>query len=165
MPLRSGSRALASDVVAAAKKIVARGRRLSNSTTTTSEVGVLRLDDIEVLGDHIYEISTSSLLLGTSVANDIVLARLRYTTDGSTPSTSSTLLTQAGERIEVTANGAYTQVVGTYAPASDETLSVLLSVTRTSGSGSVGINYGSAVPIELYVIDLGEDPGDTGVDI
>lgn len=165
MTLRAGSRALASDVVVASRKLVARGQRLSNSTTTTTEVGVMRIDDVPITGGHVYEISTSSLLLGTSVANDFVVARLRYTTDGSTPSTSSTLLTQAGARIEVTASGDYAMVRGVYAPSTDETLSVLLSVARASGTGSVGINYGSVVPIEVYVIDLGEDPGDTGVDL
>lgn len=165
MPLRSGSRALAADVVAAARKIVGRARRLSNSSTTTSEIGVLRLDDVELLADHVYEIQTSSLLVTSSVANDIVHVKLRYTTDGSTPSTSSTLLTQSGERIEVTASGGYTQAIGTYAPSSDEALSVLLTVARNSGTGNVSINYASVAPIEILVIDLGEDPGDTGVDI
>lgn len=165
MPALAGQTATADQYNEDVQKLIGFGQRLSNSSTTTTEIGVLRLDDIPILAGHRYEISTSTLLLGTSVANDIVTARLRYTTDGSTPSTSSTLLTLAGERIEVTASGGYALVRATYAPAADETLSVLLTVGRASGTGNVGINYGSAAPIEVYVIDLGEDPGDTGVDI
>jgi len=145
--------------------IIGRGRRLSNSSTTTTEIGVLEVDDIPIKAGRIYKVETSSLLLTTSVANDIVVARLRMTTDGSTPSTSSTLLTQSAERVEVTANGGYTHVVGTYAPTVDETLSILLSVGRGAGTGNVGINFASAVPIEVWITDAGVDPGDTGVDL
>lgn len=148
-----------------AGRCIGRGRRLSNSSSTTTEIGVLELDDIPIKAGRLYKVETSSLLLVTSVANDTVVARLRTTTDGSTPGVASTLLTQSAERIEVTGNGGYAHVVGTYAPAVDETLSVLLSVARVSGTGSVSMNFSSAVPIEVWVMDMGEDPGDTGVDI
>lgn len=165
MAIQAGSRALASDVIPATKKLIARGNRLTNSTGTTTEVGVLRLDDIPIIGGRIYQISTSTLLLATNTANDFVNAKIRYTTDGSTPTTSSSLLTQTGGRIEATSSGDFAYLSGLYAPASDETLSVLLTVARGSGAGTVAINYGSSVPIELYIVDLGVDPGDTGTDI
>lgn len=148
-----------------AGRCIGRGRRLSNSSTTTTEIGVLEVDDIPIKAGRLYRIESSSVLLVTSVANDTAVARIRITTDGSTPTTSSTLLTQSAERIEVTANGGYAHVVGTYAPAVDETLSVLLSVARASGTGNISMNFSSLVPIEVWVMDMGEDPGDTGVDI
>src|SRR5688572_4356855 len=100
--------------------LIARGRRESNSTSTTTEVGVLRIDDIPLTGGRSYLVQTSSLVLHSSVANDVVRAGIRYTTDGSPPSTSSTLMGIVQERIDATANPPAQPLVVGYFPASDE---------------------------------------------
>lgn len=165
MTLASGSRALASDVTAASRKLVKFGRRESNSTTTTTEVGVMTLDDITFVGGRRYLVETSALLLDGSIANDVIRATIRYTTDGSTPTTSSTILCLAQD-IQPNINFPITtSPSSTYAPSVDEAFSALLTVSRATGTGTVGMLGGTTTPIEILVWDLGVDIGDTGVDI
>lgn len=145
--------------------ILARGKRTTNSTTTTTEVGVLRLDDVPIQAGRTYLIYTSTLLADSSVANDGVEGLLRYTTDGSTPTTSSTILAQT---VDVQTNAAQSTdvaVIASYTPAADETLSVLLTVARTTGTGNVGLLGAATTPIELFIEDKGLDVTDTGVDV
>lgn len=145
--------------------ILARGNRTTSSTTTTSEVGVIRLDDIPIYAGRTYKIWSTALRLDTSVANDVARVNLRYTTDGSTPSTSSTVMTQAQAGLPNATDGNSVDVCVDYSPAADELLSLLLCVSRISGTGSIGIIAGVTAPINLVVEDMGLDPTDTGVDI
>lgn len=146
-------------------RCLARGRRITNSSATSTEVGVQRLDDIPIFAGRMYLIKSSSLLLNSSVANDVAVARFRITTDGSTPTTASPLLTQAGTRIDNTSTGDYVNVLGPYMPTADETLSILMSVGRGAGTGNISMLYSSVTPIDMMLFDCGEDPGDTGVDL
>lgn len=147
--------------------IKGRARRTSNSTTTTTETGVLRLDDIPILAGRCYEIKSSPLGLDSSVTNDETIAQIRYTTDASTPTTSSTVL--PGSRVQTRqtdANVAEHKVIcTTYTPAADETLSLLLCVARLAGTGNHSITPDTSGITEFTVVDIGVDPGDTGVDI
>lgn len=147
--------------------LVARARRLTSSSGTTSEVGVLRLDDIPIKAGRAYRIYTSQLTPDTDTANDVVTVRIRHTTNGATPTTSSTILpcSNANVRLPDIANGESVVISTIYAPAVDETLSLLLCVARTAGSGTVLIFANGGYGIEIFVEDVGEDPGDTGVDI
>jgi len=145
--------------------IIARGQRVTNSTGTTTEVGVLRLDDVPMYAGRTYKIWTSPLWLDTSVANDVAAVNLRHTTDGSTPSTSSTILTAAES---VLANIAFPNSVGMsidYSPATDTLFSVLLTVSRASGTGTILITGSATLPISVVIEDIGLDPTDTGTDI
>jgi hypothetical protein len=146
--------------------IVAIGIRTSNSSTTTTEVGVLRVDDIPITGGHRYEIKTNSITLHSTVAADVIRATLRYTTDGSTPSTSSDQLCDA--QIDGISNTTWPPTsiaAGTYVPASDETLSVILTVARKTGSGNASLLGDATFPLEILITDLGVDTGDVGTDI
>lgn len=152
-----------------ARKRVARARRVSNSSssTSTTEVAVMRLDDIPILGGHNYRIGYQCTLdVGTNV--DTLRTILRITTDGSTPTTSSGVLGGSGAE-ELLSNAAtpvsnFTET--DYSPASDELLSILLSVRHVVGT-SAGIIQadGSVFHTQMYVDDMGDDPGDTGVDV
>jgi hypothetical protein len=145
--------------------VIARGRRLTTSSTTTTEIGVLRIDDIPITGGRGYKISTSCISMQTTVANDIVIANVRYTTDGSTPTTASTALGGVGVVVTNPAFGMAHPFIGYYYPTADETLSVLLTVTRASGTGNVSLGASATQPIDLFVEDAGVDSGDVGVDI
>lgn len=145
--------------------IVARGRRVTNSSTTTTEVGVLRIDDIPITGGRTYKISTSCISINTTVNGDIVSANVRYTTDGSTPTTSSAAIGGLGQYIPSAAIGLAHPFIGYYFPTADETFSVLLSVARASGTGSVSLAASAGQPIDLIVEDMGIDTGDVGVDL
>lgn len=145
--------------------IVARGRRTTTSSGTTTEIAVLRIDDIPIIGGRTYKISTSCMSMQATVNNDIVSANIRYTTDGSTPTTSSTALGGLGVSIPNAAVGIAHPFIGYYYPASDQTFSVLLSVARASGTGSASIGASATQPIDLIIEDMGIDTGDVGVDL
>lgn len=147
--------------------IVAYGRRTTASAnaTDTTGVGVLRLDDIPVISGRAYEISINNFVLKSTVSLDYAASSIVYTTDGSTPSTSSTELpkSRAQGRVEDTSNGFTRTVLSIYTPSANETLSILLKVMRLSGTGNVTIFANTtAFPVEMYVRDLGVRPADTG---
>lgn len=147
--------------------ILAIGVRTTNSSTTTTStgIGVLRLDGIPIAAGHRIEMKTNSIPLHSTVVGDIVRATIYYTTDGSTPTTSSTALNDAQLSVANTTFPNTGITSGTYTPASNQTLSVLLGVSRQSGSGNSQLLGSAAFPIELTVVDLGIDTGDVGVDL
>jgi hypothetical protein len=145
--------------------IIKRHRRTTTSTTTTTEVGVIRFDDVPVVGGRLYHIYTSTLQLASSVNNDGLAANLRYTEDGSTPSTSSTVMTSFRDQ-QVNATTGFTGMISVmYAPASDLELSLLLTVARITGTGNAQMSGSATFPIDLVIEDIGIDPGSTGTNI
>lgn len=153
-----------------AGRCIGRARRITNSSaaTSTTLVPVLELDDIPVIGGRQYDIITSPLFLDTSVANDVGQAWFTYTLDGSTPVIGSTLLPGgvAEAKLVDTAFGESRVIATSLTPASDGSLSLLLSVARGSGTGNIIIQAnGTSTICEFRVYDRGEDPGDTGVDL
>jgi hypothetical protein len=143
--------------------VLLRGDRTSNSSTTTTEVGVLRVDSIPVVAGRLYRISTSPLVL-SSTANDIVRANIRISTSGAA-TTSSTVLDFVQQPVVNTSFPGAISLVCLYPAGSTATLSILLTVNRQSGSGNASILAGSTFPAGVWIEDIGVDPGDTGVDI
>lgn len=151
------------------RKRVARARRVSNSTATTSttEVGVLRLDDIPVLAGHNYSIGYQCSM-DVATVTDTMRALIRFTADGSTPSTSSGVLAGSGSEGMV-ASATTTEAIFVetdYTPAADELLSVLLTIRHVIGTGNIILQADASVfHTQIWIDDMGDDPGDTGVDI
>lgn len=159
MSFTAGQILTADDLNTATRKCIARGRRTSDKTAITSEVGVLRLDDVPILGGRLYRVQLDSMRMSTVAAT--VTARFRYTTDGSTPTTAST-----GLAAFIYANSTAAESFAMsriYAPSVDETLSVLFTLQSTASIATANASADS--PIDLLILDEGEDPGDTGVDI
>lgn len=147
-----------------AQGVIKRGNRSTNSSTTTTEVGVLRVDGTTLVPGRLYEIYTGPLRFFSSVTGDIVSAALRYRLDGASAGTGDTTLVNAPDKAH-TANldqGASQTLRAQLTVGSISTLSVLLTVGRVAGTGNVAILGG---PIDLFIEDMGIDPGDTGVDI
>ncbi len=146
-----------------AGQCIARGNRTTSSSTTTSEIGVISVA-VDLKAGQMIIIKLSPLLLYSNTFGDFVFGRLRYTTDGSTPGMSSTILaTVAGY---TGAAQSVTPLVAKYVPGSDITFGLLLTTGRGSGTGTVGLVVNSNVPdIDLMIMAAGADPGDTGVDI
>lgn len=145
------------------RKLVARGRRITFSSTTTTEVEVLRLDGVQVKAGRLYWITTGPVGVDTSVNNDGARLQLRMATASATATTSSTVLDLAQQLMPNAAHSEHFSVGAMYPAASDDVLSVLLTVGRSTGSGSVGTIGDPTYPVDLMVWDCGVDPGDTGV--
>lgn len=149
------------------KGLAGFAQRVSNSTGTTTEVGVLRLDSIAVKSGRAYRIATSNLTHDSTTSNDCLQCRLRLNTGGSAATTASTVignerpvrLTSTAE--EIISGGIY----AIYQPGADTTISVLLTVARFAGAGTVNLNASATVPIEISIEDIGAAVADTGVDI
>lgn len=151
-----------------AKGLIAWGNRQTGSDAATSStgVGVLRLDDIPIIGGRSYKIWSNPLFLFSTNSGDDAGLRIRYTTDGTVPTTSSSILQGAAMQTRVlsTTNGDSLACSVIYQPSADELLSLLLNVYRTAGSGSVTIFASATFPANLYVEDCGLAVADTGTD-
>lgn len=151
-------------------RCVGRARRITNSNATsgTTFQTVLRLDDIPVFSGRQYGLLTTNFFLDGSVANDVAQAFVLYTTDGSTPTIASAQFPGAYTQTVVPniSFGEARPIITSYIPAADETLSLLLCIARGSGTGVITLQAnGSGTICEMRLMDCGEDPGDTGVDV
>lgn len=142
--------------------LIKRADRQSSSTATATEAGVVRLAVGTLAAGVTYKICTTPLLMACS-AGATVDAIIRYTTDGSTPSTSSTIMDLA--RVDVVASYQSASMSFLYTPATAVNLTLLLTCARSAGSGNAFIAGSSATPTGLWVEVKNLDPGDTGVDI
>lgn len=151
-------------------RCIGRARRITNSNTSTgtTRIPVLRLDDIPIVANRLYTICTNSTQIDGATNNDTLVIEILSTTDGSTPTITSSLLPGAASEVPQpnAASPVWGQIVTRYIPGSDETLSLLLTVKHGIGTGAMGLlANGTSSIIEMLVIDQGEDPGDTGVDL
>jgi Chitobiase/beta-hexosaminidase C-terminal domain len=148
--------------------LLKRHERLTVSSTTTTEVGVIRLPIGAVPAGQAIFIGTSALWLATDNATDVVEGRIRYTTDGSTPTTASSILTVASAR-QRTGFQIYPQaatISAFYTPPAAQTLTILLTVRREAGGGNVFIDgIANVVSIGLFAMAMGTDAGNAGTDI
>lgn len=144
---------------------IARARRITDSTATAgTEQPVLQLDGIVLKAGRVYQFSTSTLLTVTTVANDLLGIRFRYSSTG-TATIASTELEFTDSKNTATSSQGNVILTRSYSPAADETGSLLLTVVRLSGTGNVQILGAAAYPVEILVDDMGPDPGDTGVSL
>jgi hypothetical protein len=142
---------------------VARANRTTSSSSTTSETGVLRLDNVPVSAGREYRIWTSPMIFQSTVAGDLVNAHIRYNTAG-TATTGSTQLTGLVDTANSASGPQKTKgLTALWVPPTTGLVSILLSVSRDGGTGSVALNASSPYPIDLVVEDAGADPGNTGV--
>lgn len=164
-------RASASDIPTSRMGVIARGYRITNSTGTTTDVGVLRLDDIPIFEGRLYRAQlATSAIFNSTVANDLMEGRFYYSLTG--PATTADTLFGTLSIETRTAGGAqYTDGTCAFLPspvvagAGSGSLSVLFSILRTAGTGTISIPASVNYPIHMIFEDLGPDPGDTGVDI
>lgn len=143
---------------------IARARRTTaTGNVTTTETGVLRLDSVPLIAGHQYEICTSDINMDTSVANDVGTVRFRIDVTGAAATTTSTQIQQMRNTIDNATDSNVIPMQAFYHPASNETLSVLLTLQRASGTGNIIIFCSSVDILDMQVIDHGVAPSDTGV--
>lgn len=167
-PITAGQTLTASLLNQKLLKCVARGRRTSTSSASTgTDVGVLRVPAPARYG-KLYVVMCE-VQLDSSVTNDEIRARIRYTTDGSNPSVSSTIL--PGSMVQTRqadANVPETKTIfAVYPSASDHTATFLLCVGRIAGTGNctISVDTANGDSLDLSVFDVGDDPGNTGTSI
>jgi hypothetical protein len=137
--------------------------RQTNSTGTTSIVGVVRLDNALLKTGRTYRIYTSALR-ATAGAGDAVEATIRVSTSGAA-TTGSTAIATDSQDIDDAATFEGLHPSAIRIPGSDETLSALLCIARTAGAGSASLGGAATYPIELIIEDVGAAVTDTGTDI
>lgn len=151
------------------RKALARARRITNSSSSTSTtlVGVLRLDDIPLKANTSYRITWRGSF-DVATATDTMRGLITHTTDGTTPTTSSGTLKGSGGEVPFTSASSATTVtvVTDYTPGADLTLSLLLCIQHVIGtSAGILVAADTHFNTDMYVDDMGDDPGDTGTDI
>jgi hypothetical protein len=144
-------------------------RTTSTAATVTTEVGVLRMDNIQIYNGLAYEISVSPLALKGSVVGDIIESRIRVNTAGTatTSSTQITVLSRTYADAAASPDKASSSI-WYYPTADSSTFSVLLTLSRnTAGGASTGVQMlgSSTDPIQLVVKCVGTAPADSGVSL
>lgn len=144
--------------------IVAYGSRDTNpSTTTTVELAILELDSVPVKSGLAYRIGTSSMIMDSTVLNDAMQVAIRYTTDGTGPTTASALMTCMEHDLGGLAGQARSPMNVIYQPTEDQVLNLILTQVRTVGTGNVSVQHINGMPIDIYVEAIGIAPADNGI--
>lgn len=161
-PFRALERLPAASLNQAVRRIHRRGQRTATKTGITAEAGVLRVDNIPVLEDYAYMITISNFGIDGAAATDVGLIRIRYDITGAAATTASTQLSAIRLTVDSATEYPIMPFMAFYFPATDHDLSLLMTAQATVGT--IGILPDSS-GLDLVVIDLGPDPGDSGVDI
>lgn len=146
-------------------EVLATYTRTTSSTATTSEVGVIRIDNIALPAGQSVEISTANLWL-TGGTGDSVRSFIRANTAG-VATTSSTVVPGAEAGVTI-GNISYDETKGilaVYTAASAVTLSLLLTVVRAAGSGNASISGSADKIISMMVKTVGSMPTASGTSI
>lgn len=153
------------------RRRVARARRTSDSSasTSTTEVAVLRLDDIPLRNGRNYRI-TWTLNFDVATNADSMRGVLRYTIDGNSPTTASAVLPGSAAEVEITDAAVFEHIhcETDYTPVTggDEPFSVLLTIRHNQGvSSSIAEADTSTFHTQIYIDDMGDDPGNTGTNL
>jgi hypothetical protein len=139
-------------------------RTTSVSSLAGAETSISRIDNIAFLGGVFYTIETTTLSTSV-VAGETGKLAIRLSTAGVATTASAAL-----DIVEFNANSGTApqqgaQCVAYYAPAGNATGSVLLTVGRTGGTGTVTVNGNSTQPIVLMVKAWGKAPTASGVSL
>jgi hypothetical protein len=144
--------------------IVAYGSRPSNTpTTTTTELAVLSLSNVEVKAGVAYHIYSSAFIFDSSVLGDTVRATLRFTSDGTAPTTASVPLTASELNVTGGGNQCRTSLSKVYLPTTDQVLNIIMTIVRTAGTGSVDFQHNNGSDIDITVEAVGVAVTDAGV--
>ncbi len=139
------------------RKLIRRARRVTNKTSITAEVEVLRLDGVPVKAEHLIMIEVSHYRL-TAVAAEVT-GRLKISTAG-TATTASTGLRASLYASTAAAAACFPAWYAPYTPSADETLSILLTLASSSSISMTGAD--ADLPLDILVWDMGLDTGDVG---
>lgn len=147
--------------------VVKRGRRITaTGNITTTETGVLRIDNIPVAAGSIYQVNVSNINMDTTVSNDIGEVKLRVlysASPGSPATTSSPQINHLRNTIDDATQSNVIPLNAFYPASADGYVSMLLSAVRVTGTGNLVVFCASTEVLDFVVQFGGVDPGDTGV--
>ncbi|MET0492923.1 MAG: hypothetical protein ABW000_07295 [Actinoplanes sp.] len=156
---QAGMRLTPSRLNSLPKGEIYRAQRPSQATITTSETGILRVDDALLLAGRRYAIRVPRLRIDFSTTSDRAAFRLRVNAAGLATTTSPSIA--RAETGDVQSVG----LEGTRRPTVNETVSILLSGTQYAGTSTATVQGLDEGGIEIIVEDLGLAVPDTGIDI
>jgi hypothetical protein len=145
---------------------IARTRRLTNGTATTATTSATAQKlcelDAALLANHLYHVKSINIGMFSTAAAECQ-AQITYTTDGSTPTVTSTLLTSTQITTPAGSLVIGGSLLASYTPGSNLTIKMLVSYFCNSGATTVNVFGNTSWPFELTIEDMGIDPGDTGI--
>lgn len=163
MPLQPGDDADALHL----PRVVKRGKRETAVTTITTETGIIRLDDIQVVAGHLYGIYTSPINVDATNAGNIGAVRMRHrltATPGNPATIANGQLQNYIREYQDDATNSNVVPFMTFYPATlDGYLSLLLTAIMHAGTGSIQVFCSTTDVLHFVVCDLGPDPGDEAV--
>jgi hypothetical protein len=148
------------------QKLVKRGRRTTAKGPITTESSYLRVDDIPVIAGGGYRIMTSNINLDSSVGSDTLIARIRMAFSAATGTVATTSSTQIGAMrctMDTIIHSNLIPISTFYFPSASGFISLLVTGTRETGSGTFQFFASTAEPFDLTIEFAGADPGDTAV--
>lgn len=139
------------------------------ASITTTETGFIRIDGITIRNGYHYYFLAPQVNATTSNKTDTVAnVKLRYNLAGNATTTSSVLpyggFFRKAQAIDIS-NTDVESLHGAYHASADGTLSVIMTLVRAAGTGSVGLFASAANPCPLFVYEMGLYPAVSGVDI
>lgn len=157
---QSGMRLTPARLNSLPKGEIARASRSGNVTlNTTGETGILRLDDVPVKAGRVYAIRAPRLRYDATTATDRGKFHLRINTAGVATTSSTVRARSEGDETDSLSIEYF------HRPSTNETLSVLLSILKVTGTGTWAAMGSDEGGIDLVIEDQGEAATDTGVDV
>ncbi len=152
------------------QRVIARGRRITAKTgITTTEVGIIRLDNIPVVSGYMYRIGSSGINADITsagpAASDETFTFVCRAELGATATTASASLGRIRFTVNSISQGPIIPMTTFYYAGATGTLSVLITGFRQSGTQTYQAFADASNPIDLTVEYAGVDPGDTGVSV
>lgn len=150
--------------ISAVPRLVARATRTNNSSqSTTAAVSILRLSASLLVGRQ-YSIRTNALSPASTVTTDTAEVFMTFDVTGAAATTSSATLPGAAAFCSGVSSGGFPPLTldAKYTPGSNLSISVLLGITRFSGSGGCYMFADGTRITDLAIYDVGPAVSDTG---
>jgi len=145
--------------------VIARAQRLTSGTATTATTAATAQKlcelDANLIAGRVYRVAAINFGVFSTAAAETQL-QYTYTTDGTTPLVTSTILTTGQVTTPAGSIVISGSLAGLFEPGSNLTFKVLVSYWCNSGATTVNVFAGTAWPFDLVIEDLGTDPGVSG---
>lgn len=140
--------------------LVGRNERTTAHTTSGTIARTLSTTSSVVSG-RIYRV-WAQFEIYPATAPATTQCELRYTTNNTEPTTTSTVLARSLTDHRVTGVPDSIHIDGLYVPGSSHTFRVALCVSRVVGSGNITVEAGATYPAQLVIEDLGPSISTSG---